>query len=211
MVHHYPRLVFGVAVGLVVALVPAFGDALQRLLIAWNAGVWTYVLSIGWLMFRARPNEVQAIAEKEDHSQRFVFGILSLASLLSLVAITVELVGAGRLPLGTRLYHYGFTLVTLLGSWLLLGIVFTIHYAHLYYRTGSQPRPLSFPGPREQPDYWDFLYFSFTISVAAQTSDVVVTSHLMRRVVLVHSVMAFVFNAAILGLTVNIAAGMLGK
>ena len=64
---------------------------------------------------------------------------------------------------------------------------------------------MTFPGP-DEPDYWDFAYFSFVIGMCAQVSDVVVTSRIVRRTVLAHSVVSFLFNAALLALTVNIAA-----
>ncbi|HXA46550.1 MAG TPA: DUF1345 domain-containing protein, partial [Burkholderiaceae bacterium] len=89
---------------------------------------------------------------------------------------------------------------------------FTFHYAHLFYRAapGSGPLPLLFPDNEKNPDYWDFLYFSFTIAVAAQTSDVSVQTRTMRKVVLAQSVLSFLFNVAIIGLSINIAASMVG-
>jgi uncharacterized membrane protein len=60
------------------------------------------------------------------------------------------------------------------------------------------------------PDYWDFLYFSFTIAVAAQTSDVIIMNRSTRKTVLAQSILSFLFNVAILGFSINIAAGLLG-
>jgi uncharacterized membrane protein len=98
-----------------------------------------------------------------------------------------------------------------LGSWILVGVLFCFHYAHLFYRAPSASPPLRFPEGLPDPDYWDFLYFSFTIAVAAQTSDVSVMTRGMRRLVLGHSVLAFFFNLAILGLSINIAASLLNQ
>ncbi|MFX7731916.1 DUF1345 domain-containing protein, partial [Acinetobacter baumannii] len=67
-----------------------------------------------------------------------------------------------------------------------------------------------FPDGIRNPGYWDFLYFAFTISVAVQTSDVAVASRALRTSVLAHSLICFVFNAAIIGLSINIAAGLAG-
>jgi uncharacterized membrane protein len=80
----------------------------------------------------------------------------------------------------------------------------------MFYRSHANHRPLAFPDAEENPDYWDFLYFSFTIAVAAQTSDVALMSRSMRKVVLAQSILSFVFNAAILGLSINIAASLVG-
>jgi uncharacterized membrane protein len=89
--------------------------------------------------------------------------------------------------------------------------MFTLHYGHMYYRAQEELRPLRFPDHDTlEPDYWDFLYFSFTIAVAAQTSDVTVMTQDMRKVVLAQSVLSFLFNAAIIGLSINVAAGLIG-
>jgi len=71
-------------------------------------------------------------------------------------------------------------------------------------------RPLKFPDDELCPDYWDFLYFSFTIAVAAQTADVSVMSRSMRKVVFAQSILSFVFNVAIIGLSINVLASLIG-
>jgi len=102
------------------------------------------------------------------------------------------------------------TATTLIVSWSLLPTAFSMHYAHLYYRQGAeQHKALLFPDKIEKPEYWDFLYFSFTLAVACQTADVATGSTEVRRITLIQSVMAFVFNLAILGLSVNVAAGLM--
>jgi uncharacterized membrane protein len=100
--------------------------------------------------------------------------------------------------------------LTVLGSWFLLGALYTFHYAHLYYSAPSNRLPLGFPESLKSPSYVDFMYFAFTIAVAVQTSDVSVRTTAMRGTVLVQSVLSFFFNLAILGLSINIAAGLLG-
>ena len=100
-----------------------------------------------------------------------------------------------------------FGFVTVIGSWLLLPMLFALTYASEYY--GADPDcGLSFPGatPKFEPEHTDFLYFSFTIAVTAQTSDVGVTSRAMRRLVLGQSVLSFVFNTTILAFAINAAA-----
>ena len=89
-------------------------------------------------------------------------------------------------------------------------MVFTLNYASHYYRH-RPPAGLRFPDddPQFKPNYADFLYFSFTIAVAAQTADVVITSRPMRRLVLLQALLSFGFNTAILALAINIGAGLL--
>jgi uncharacterized membrane protein len=94
---------------------------------------------------------------------------------------------------------------------LLVGVMYCFHYAHLYYTASKHTLPLEFPDQHTQPNYWDFLYFSFTLSVAVQTSDVTVKTRAMRKLVLGHCVLAFFFNLVILGLSVNIAASLVNS
>ena len=95
------------------------------------------------------------------------------------------------------------------GSWILLPTLFTLDYARLFYRVETG-EGLQFPGVDRtfKPTYLDFLYFAFTIAVALQTSDVTVTTRPMRRLVLLQSLLAFVFNTTILAFTINIAASL---
>jgi uncharacterized membrane protein len=206
-----PRLLIAVTLGIVGAvLMPERWSAVTRALAAWNLMVWLYLFLAGWLMLRATPVRVRRIAELEDPSAVAILAIMSGAALASLAAIILELSGAKEADFGRRLAHYGFTGATVFGSWLLVGTLFALHYARAFYRAPQGSPALRFPDGEADPDYWDFLYFSFTIAVATQTSDVVVTSRELRKAVLAQSVISFLFNAAIIGLSINIAAGLIG-
>jgi uncharacterized membrane protein len=210
--HHRPRLAIAAAVGIGAGFfLPTQWQPIMRALTGWNVGVWAYLCSMGWLVTRAGHDKVRAIAEREDNNAAAVLAILSMAAVLSLAAIVMVLGTSRELSFSDRLGHYAFTAATLLGSWLLVGTLFTFHYAHMFYRAPDEKRPLGFPEHEANPDYWDFLYFSFTIAVAAQTSDVILLSRGMRKAVLAQSVLSFFFNAAILGLTINFAAGLVGN
>jgi uncharacterized membrane protein len=81
-------------------------------------------------------------------------------------------------------------------------VLLAYRYAHLYY----SPHPdagLIFPEPAAPPNAVDFLYFSFTIGMTAQVSDVQVTTTPMRKLVLMHGIGSFFFNTVILALAVN--------
>jgi len=207
-----PRLVIALALGVVAAwLLPGALAPVTRLLLGWNAAVWSYVALMGWLMARANVERVRGHAEREDPSAAVVLALMSVAAIASLAAIVIELASVKDLPSATRVFHYAITAATLVGSWLALNMMFTIHYAHLYYRSPSAARALRFPeGDGAAPNYWDFLYFAFTIAVAAATSDVSVTSRAMRKAVLAQSLLSFLFNAAIIGMSINVAAGLVG-
>ena len=198
-------LMLGVIVGI---LVPDRYNDLRRALTGWNSGVWTYLLTMAWTMFRADHSRVREIAEKQDESGGAVLGAVVVGAILSVYAIVTELANMKEASEHVKALHYAFTALTVIGSWLLVGVMYCFHYAHIYYTASKHALPLEFPDQHTQPNYWDFLYFSFTLSVAVQTSDVTVKTRAMRKLVLGHCVLAFFFNLVILGLSVNIAASL---
>lgn len=202
-------LALGVAAGVAAPEHLVSGEPFRRFLVGWNVAVWTYLVLVGWLLLRADHALTRAISEREDPGAAVVLTVLSLVAVTSLAAIGAELAAARGS--GDQTARYLFAGSTLFGSWLMLNVLFAFHYAHMFFRDTTRSRPLRFPDqPPPDPDFWDFLYFSFTIAVAAQTSDISVVASGMRRIVLAHSILAFLFNVAILGATINVVAGLLG-
>lgn len=205
-----PHLTVAIAFGAVVALLlPDRFMFITRALIAWNAAVWSYLIVMMWVIIRADHRKVRAIADRQDENAGLVLATLVVAAIFSLTAIFYELSRMAGAQGSERVWRYVLTVLTLFGSWLLVGLLFCFHYAHLYYRCAPKEAPLKFPDDEREPDYWDFLYFSFTISVAGQTADICVMTRGMRKLVLGHSVLNFFFNLVILGLSINIAAGLI--
>jgi len=205
-----PRLWLALVLGvLVAACVPFALRPMLRVLFGWNVAVWAYLVLLWIMMVRADAARVRVIAGREDESAAIVLSAVSLGALASVVAIVLELATAKNLGLGSSLRHFIFTGATVIGSWCVIPTIFTQHYARLFY-AATDSRPLQFPDGEIEPDYWDFLYFSFTIAVASQTADINVASTAMRRAVLAQSLLSFFFNAAILALTINIAASLVG-
>ncbi|MFL6672622.1 MAG: DUF1345 domain-containing protein [Massilia sp.] len=205
-----PHLSLAIFLGVVIGLMlPAYESPLGRALVGWNCAVWAYILSMTWLMARSDARKVREIASRQDESAGLVLFTLTIGAVLSLSAIVFELSQIPHLQAEQRLVRYAFTALTVVGSWLLVAVLYCFHYAHLYYRGSGKRAPLHFPDDPVEPDYWDFMYFSITIAVAFQTADVSVMTRAMRKMVLGHSVLSFFFNVTILGLSINIAAGML--
>ena len=212
VVHHLrarPRMLFSVLVGLLAAFVaPDVGSSVTRSLLGWNIGVWLYLGLIFAFMLRADHGRLRKVALAHAEGSVVVSAVVAAASLTSLVAIVLEL-AAAKAGVRHAVPHALIALVTVMGSWLLLPTLYTLNYASQYYRV-EKGEGMSFPGATERfkPGYLDFAYFSFTIAVALQTSDVAVTTPVMRRMVLVQSLLAFVFNTTILAFTINIAASL---
>ncbi|MFG6203108.1 DUF1345 domain-containing protein [Pseudomonas retamae] len=206
----HPRLSAGSLLGLATGLLVPADSIISKILIGWNAGVWTYLILMFWLTVRAKAPDVKRIAEVEDENAGLVLFVVCTAALASLATITYELAGTRDLETTRKLMHYGFTALTVIGSWLLIGVIFCVHYARLYYTWNGKKPALRFAEGLTTPNYWDFLYFSFTIGVAVQTADVGVATREMRKIVLVQALIGFVFNTAILGFSINIAASLFG-
>ncbi|WP_431225698.1 DUF1345 domain-containing protein [Serratia sp. L9] len=207
-----PRLLVSIAAGVLCALLlPGHFSWLQRLIIGWNALAWLYLLFLGRLMLNSTPEHTRQTASKQDESASQVLALVSLGCAVSMLAILFELGTTQQVSDSLKTLHLVLTGTTLVVSWLLLPLAFTMHYAHLFYRQRSdkQVLPLLFPGKLAEPGYWDFAYFSFTIAVASQTADVAVGTADVRKVTLLQSVISFVFNMLILGLSVNVGAGLL--
>lgn len=205
-----PRLIVALAAGAAAAaLLPAGLSATTRGLLAWNVAVWLYLLLVGWMMLHADHGRMRRVAAAQAEGARTVLALVVVAAVVSVVGMVVELSAAKQPGAPHALPHVAFALATVTGSWLLLPMSFALSYASAFYAAHT-PGGLQFPGAAAdfKPDYIDFLYVSFTIAVAAQTSDVCVTSSRLRRLVLLQSLLSFAFNTAVLALTINIAASL---
>lgn len=206
------HLVVAGAVGIAVAVVaPDIRSVVSRCLLGWNVGVWVYLAWTAWTMTQSNHAHLKRVARAQAEGASTVLAIVALAAMASLGAIVVELSAAKAAGLREAAPHVLFALCTIVGSWLLVPTLFSLNYASRYHVGEQDGGGLKFPEESEtfQPDYSDFLYFSFTIAVACQTSDVAVTNRQIRKLVLLHSVLSFAFNTAILAFTINIAASLL--
>lgn len=105
------------------------------------------------------------------------------------------------------------SLVTVALGWFTIHTMAALHYAHLYWRPGDtetekkQRGGLDFPGGT-QPGIYEFLYFAFVVGMTAQTSDVALTSTVMRQLNLVHGIVSFFFNTVLVAAAVNVAVSL---
>lgn len=202
-----PRLLLAVLGGSVLAALWPTPLAWQaRLLLGWNLVVWLYLPMVLWMMLRSLPpQKVQAQAQQLAEGIPVVLLLAIGGAAASLVAITFELQAVRQTHEARPLL---FALATIGGAWLLLPVEFALAYASLYHRQDLGAHGLEFPGDDDPPDYGDFLYFAITVAATSQTSDVGVSSRAMRRLVLLQSLIAFVFNTGVLALSINLLAGL---
>jgi len=210
-----PRLYAAALVGVAALLVlPRSWPPMIRASAAWDLGGATYLFFAFRLVLTCGATRIKARAARRDDSRLVILTLILLAITASFAAIA-GLIGEAKLPTTQppeKLLLAGLAIVTLMISWTVTQVAFALHYAHDYYRPepGSDAGSgLVFPGC-EEPDYWDFLYFSTSIGATSQTSDTSIKSRGLRRLVTLHAAVAFFFNTAVLALTVNIAASLAG-
>jgi uncharacterized membrane protein len=212
--HH--RVAISLAVGVLV-LVATLG--LHRLplqlILSWNAFAVTSIL-LAWIrIIFADAKSAVLTAKLQDTGRTTIFSLVLIGACASLFAVAF-LLGTAKGTSGARLgEHVGLAAFTVVDSWFLIHTVFTMHYAHAYYRTedlderGRHGAGLNFPGEEDdEPDFIDFAYFAFVIGMTFQVSDIAITSKLIRRLSLVHALLSFLFNTVILALAINLASSL---
>ncbi|MGO4355389.1 DUF1345 domain-containing protein [Rhizobium sp. RAF36] len=181
----------------------------KNMLVGWNVTAIVFI-AISWRkMLRATVSDIRRRSEDLDFSDTFVLFLSIAAAVASIAGIGLELHSVKDAPADVALERAMAAIVTILISWVFLHTLFTIHYAHRFYGGRDKAEGLVFPDKIEEPIYWDFLYFSFTIGVAAQTADIGLSSRTMRKIALLHAVLSFLFNTTILALAINVGASLL--
>lgn len=157
-----------------------------------------------WPIFDDKTEAMRAHARANDANRGMLLAVTAAVTLVILVAVGIELAGKPD--------RLGVVLVigTLALAWLFSNTVYALHYAHLFYSDidgiAGDDRGLSFP-KTDEPDYWDFVYFAWTLGMTFQTSDVTIDGRHVRKVVTFHCLAAFVFNLGVLAFTINVLGG----
>jgi len=169
------------------------------------------VILLDWItIIWAHPLEIHKIARLQDSSRTLIFLFVIVASVVSLVAIVSLLMTTKGRSATNVTEHVILTITSVFISWWLVHTIFAMRYARLYYTPDDvdcKPGGLQFPDETE-PDYLDFVYFSFVIGMTFQVSDVEIASRQIRRLALLHALISFVFNTAIVALSINIISGL---
>jgi len=202
------RLAVGVIVAAAAAiLVPQRFGATLRIIGAWDAGAVTMTGLAWWLIARAPPSRTRVWAASTDPGRLVIGGLLILASAFSMFATGYALRGAKTCPADGRPLFLGLGLLAVAVAWVMTHTMYTLRYAHLYYRDGVEREGgLAFPGGGH-PAYIDFAYYAFTVGMCFQVSDVTITNPRLRRETLIHAVLSFAYNTVILAVALNLAIG----
>ncbi len=176
----------------------------QGVMAGFDAGALVFLLSCLSLL-DDKVTEMRAAAARNDANRAVLLAITIGVTLVILVAVGAELGEKG----GTSAASTALIVATLVLVWLFSNTVYALHYGHLFYMAGDDGKDcggLDVPDT-DEPDYWDLLYFSCTMGMTFQTSDIEITSGRIRRVALAHGLIAFVFNIGVLAFTINVLGG----
>ena len=213
-----PRLTSGLVLGLVAFIAsyaaPLSAEASTRAILAWDMTcVWVLALTFAH-MRRQTLADLKANVAAQDVGQGVVLTVVMIAAAASLWAVGLELSLAKDAKGYVKELRIVLAVATVALSWIMSQLMFALHYAHEYYAPDkTTPEEddvlggLQFPGG-EEPDNWDFLHFAIVIGVANQTADIAFTNKRLRRIGTVHGLIAFVFNTAVLALSINLLAGL---
>jgi len=210
-----PRLLLSaLASALTFLLLPSWLHLPSRVLCIWDAGMFCFLFLSWALMLRATPETMSHRAKLQDDGRFVILTLITAAACASLLAIGFIIHDTKGLSPGLLFLHLALSIGTIIGSWLLVHTIFASHYAKDYYQDDPETPEIDDMGGLDfpncpQPDYWDFLYYSFVVGMTSQVSDVQILSRSIRRLTLFHSVLSFFFNTSILAMTINIIAGLI--
>ncbi len=177
--------------------------------IGFNFAVLAFAVSLWPLTRDHDAAQMRRHAAENDANRGLVLLVTAVITFAMMLAMVYELPDAQKHDVWAMIK----LISTLALSWVFSNLVFAMHYAHMFYGAGDTPAKdqggLDFPGTKE-PDYWDFIYFSFTAGMSFAASDVNVTSGAVRRVLVVQCLLAFVFNIGALAFSINVLAGAAG-
>ncbi len=180
---------------------------ITRIMISWDVFSLVLIVMSTITFFTMKSRQIRLLVKNQDPSRPVVFFIVVISTVTSLLGILILLLNKDEWILNkfveTLIYISGVNF-----SWLLLHIIFTYRYAHLYYETSMVPDAQCSPAleihNEPNPDYLDFAYFSFVIGMTFQVSDISISSRQIRRLALLHGLLSFLFNTVIVALSINV-------
>lgn len=203
------RAVTVAAIWLIISLVLLrFVSWELAVVLGWDAAALTFLMTTWPIISRAGSGQTKLLAGREDQKRGIATVLLIGAGAVSLPAAGVVFSLAGRHSGSARLLLVGVATLTLLLSWAVINTVFTLRYAHLHFGTTAGGIDLDDPLGHDEPTYRDFAYVAFTIGMTYQVSDTAIRDPRIRRSVLSHAVLSYVFGVVIVASFVNLMGGL---
>jgi uncharacterized membrane protein len=198
-------LIAGLIVALVLLPFVTWGLALTG---GWNAAALTFLLTTWPVIVRADSARAPQLAAREDQTEGSARVLLVGASVASLLGAGYALHLAGRQSGAPQILLIGAAVLTVVLSWTVINTVYTLRYAGQHFR--SEPGGIAFGAEdgQQHPGYRDFAYVAFTIGMTYQVSDTTLRDPLIRRTVLAHAILSYVFGVVIVAGSVNLISGL---
>ena|ERR1700719_1657658 len=195
--------------GLIVAVVllpfVTWGMALAG---GWDAAALTFLLTTWPIIIRADGARAAQLASREDQTEGSARTLLLGASVASLLGAGYALHLAGQGTGASRALLIGVAVLTVMLSWTLINTVYTLRYADQHFRSAAGAIEFGTEDGQQHPGYRDFAYVAFTIGMTYQVSDTTLRNPQIRRTVLAHAILAYVFGVVIVAGSVNLISGL---
>lgn len=193
-------------------VVPTWLHGATRFVAAYDAASLTLLAFFWFTSLTSDAKLTKARAALEDPGRNIVLIVVMTAVVAGLVSAIAILGHGPRVTNDVERYEaYLLGFVAIVAGWFLVHTLYTFRYAHLYWfdddGDGTECGGIRFPGTDEPSDY-DFAYFSFTLGTSFAVSDPQVTDTRVRKEVIVHSIISFAYNSIIVGMVINLFAGI---
>jgi uncharacterized membrane protein len=174
----------------------------------WDAAALTFLMSVWPIIIRAEGSHVEQLATREDETRGSATGLLLAASVASLLGVGFVLNLAGQASGPLQVLFIAVAMLAVVLSWTVVNTVYTLRYAHLYFSPPAEGIDLGDSAAQKRPDYREFAYVAFTIGMTYQVSDTAVRDPRIRRTVLSHALLSYVFGVVIVAGAINLIAGL---
>ncbi|MBB6097664.1 putative membrane protein [Deinobacterium chartae] len=173
-----------------------------QIVAAWSAFALTFLLLTWPVLLICDPARTRELARSVDPGRAIIYPLVLLASGTSLISVWLALLAVGPLEGPLEGWLTALAILATLLSWAVMGTVYALHYARLYYHSG-QEGGIGFPGGRD-PGYLDFVYVAFTVGMSYKVADTPLESVEVRRTVLGQAVMSYLFRIFALALLIQV-------
>ena len=225
------RFLAAIVAGLIAGIATStIVDLATSIVAGWGVFALVNVLWGLLLTWPMNAERTRAHAVAEDPGRSLADSISVVGSLVSLVAVGL-VIGDSQNAHDPKSQYLlaGIAVLSVATSWALIQFNYVLRYARVYYapptengrlasgatQLGAEQLPpaeaaaggIRFNQP-EPPEYTDFIYFAIGLGMTYQVADTNVTSNRVRRIVIGHTVLAFLFATVILATIVNLVTSI---